>query len=388
MTEERKFTSYTHGETRDALGRGVRFSCAPEDKDEVAKFLRDKVRSVDTFVTRSTVSHGSYGGRSRYEIKQHKYIAGQCEDSGEYRFIEVLEIMDAPDGRHPFVIHDQSSYQASSFSEWRSIEEAVAAHQIAWKCREQQPLFMHEQETDMWAPIRSLSGFMRVVRCGKLNPWFYAIGEELLVGDYTFPDGFQDDPVFRFGAKFVVFNSEGFPSLKTCMGTRFVPYEYDGYADKARQKTRIVHWDDGTCWDEAKMTSRTPPRPAQDGEMWISGAMDQFRALLAGQRTSFEIKFADGQVLKTKLMRGDAPALGSPEGKYQVSVFVEGRSPREVKVDFKPSKRFPTVREWVAYQLERQSEEFDSFEVSLLEQTEDGQHWSGVFLAPPKHKKV
>ena len=80
----------------------------------------------------------------------------------------------------------------------------------------------------------NLEGFKRRVVCNALTPWFYAIGDEELIGDYAFPEGFQDDPVYRLGKRFVVFDHDGVPEIKTCMGARFLTEDgSDGYG---RQK--------------------------------------------------------------------------------------------------------------------------------------------------------
>ncbi|MCC7522284.1 hypothetical protein IT407_00565 [Candidatus Uhrbacteria bacterium] len=382
MGGESKFSTYTHSEGRTALGTAVEFTCRPEDKEAVSKFLETKVRSIGLPLTRTLVSHGSYGQPSRYNIKQHKYGAGQSEDSDAYRYVEVLEIMQPPDERWPIVINDRSN-NGGFFSEWETLEQARKAYDKVWKCHEERSYFGPIK--DRWERIRSLPGFKRIVECGAMEPWFYAVGEEVLVGDYAFPHGLQDDPVFRFGAKFAVrTRTEGW-RIKTCMGARYFEKESD-YHPYKKERKRFVYWDDGTRWEEGD--GSPTPRPAEEGELWIAEAMEQFRRLLSGPQTHFEIAFANGMTFKGQLVDGEKGNLGSPEGKYEITVFRKDKEPVRTEGTFKSTENCPMVHDWVKKELVRQEFDYTSFEVKLIKAEEHGQHWSGVFLDPPMNKKL
>lgn len=374
------FSTFTHGEGRTALGSGVEFTCRSEDKEAVQKFLETNVRSISLPLTRTSIPHGSYCQPSRYNIKQHKYSAGQEE--AFYRYVEVLEIIQPPDERCGVVINDRS-HEGGFFSEWETVEQALAAYDIVWRCNDERSYFGPVK--DRWEKIRRLPGFKRVVECGAMQPWFYAIGEEVLVGDYAFPHGLQDDPVFRFGVKFAVMSrSEGW-RIKTCMGTRFFEKEQD-HSPYQKERKRFVYWDDGSRWEEGDGVPT--PRPAEEGELWIAEAVEQFRRLLSGPQTHFEIAFANGMVFSGQLVDGEKKSLGSPEGLYEVTIFRKDKEPARTETKFKPTEEYPMVRDWLEAELFRKEIAFASFEVKLIEAEKYGQHWTGVFEDEPLRKKV
>lgn len=382
MSESPRLNTYTHGEGRTALGAAVEFTCHPDDKPAVQKFLETQVRSIGLPLTRTMISHGSYGQPSRYNIKQHKYGAGQSEDCDAFRYVEVLEIMQPPDERHPIVIHDRSN-KGGFFSEWETRAQAMKAYDKIWECHDERSYFGPIK--DRWEKIRRLPGFKRIVECGAMQPWFYAIGEEVLVGDYAFPHGLQDDPVFRFGVKFAVKGKGEGWRIKTCMGARYFEKESD-YRPYQKERKRFVYWDDGTHWEEGD--GSPTPRPAEEGELWIAEAMEQFRQLLSGPKTHFEIPFANGMVFKAELIQGEKADLGSPEGLYEVTVFRKDKEPIRTEAKFIPIESCPMVRDWVEKELFRQEVDYTSFEVKLIKAEEVGCHWSGVFLEAPKSKKL
>jgi len=193
MEGNNRFNSYRFGEGKTGIGQKVEFEY-PNDlgdtgAEQIRDFLAKNIRTIDTPTTgRVNVSHGGYGRYTRYNVKQHDYAGG---GSG---FIEVLEIKNPPDGRWGIVINEYPGYGNSVFTEWETLDDARQAFKSYWgSC--------HTAEE-----FPKCKGFKRRVVCGALSPWFYAIGDELLVGDYTFPDGLQDDAVYRFGQQFVVFD--------------------------------------------------------------------------------------------------------------------------------------------------------------------------------------
>jgi hypothetical protein len=225
------------------------------------------------------------GLHARYKLKQHNYAAGE---SG---YIEVLEIKNPPDGRCGIIIKEYNNFSGGVFTEWSTVEDACVAFDKFWNS---------PQTTEEQFP--KLSGFRRRVVCGELTPWFYAIGDELLIGDYSLPKGFQDDPFYRFGRKFVVSDRSGFQRVKTCMGTRLIKRDSHGYFLNDEQYYRLIYWDDGTVLDQ-HLACENPPRLLKKGEEWIVEAFQQFQQVLAGQRTEVEIKFTDGDKFVGKLIR-------------------------------------------------------------------------------------
>lgn len=114
------------------------------------------------------VNHGGYGTETRFDITQHKYAGGGNSSCGGY--IEVLEIKEPPDGRHGIIIHEWNTTMGHSFSEWKTLQDAIDAFNSFWG----------------WNPrtikvgLSKLHGFIRYVECGNRKPWFYAKNEDLL----------------------------------------------------------------------------------------------------------------------------------------------------------------------------------------------------------------
>jgi len=350
---------YRFGEGRTGIGQAIEFTCPPGAEEEIRSFLQKKVRTINAPVThRVNVPHGGYGQYTRYNIIQHRYAGGGS--GGCCGFIEILEIKNPPDGRWGIVIHKYSSRDGSVFTEWEAIENAQAA-------------FRGSEES-------SALGFKRRVVCGALRPWFYAIGDELLVGDYTFPDGLQDDSVFRFGEKFVVFDYEGVWVIKTCMGTRFIEERRENSESTKTECFRLVYWDDGSVWDERR--GGKSPRPVEEGEEWITEAIQQFKEMLVGNNAGFTINFSDGNKFVGKLAR---PKNSFPcaEGRYLVVVhFKDGGSKEGWVEDFAPSKETPDIVQHIikGFANAKKSRVVNCVEIKKAVVKKGGKKWLGVFF--------
>lgn len=356
------FDLYQYGEGKTGIGQTVEFSCPSGRIPDVQEFLKTTIRTIRPPVTtRVLISHGGYGGFTRYDVVQHKYGGG---GSG---FIEVLEIRNPPEDRCGIVMYEYNSYGGSFFTEWTSLEKAVAAWEKGWKNR-------HREEE-----LPQLPGFIRLVRCNALTPWFYALGTEELVGDYVFPHGLEDDAVYRFGEKFIVYGYEGIPSVKTCMGSRFVTKKEDNYPHRVHQY-RVIYWDDGSTWHEGYGAGGTPRR-LEDGELWITEAIDQFRKLLAGHSTEFSITFTNDTKFVGKVV-GIKHKNPSAAGDYLLRVNLKGESkPKEGWVrDFSPSIECPDIVQFVTKQYERGGNEVERVEIVKVNTKSAGKKWSGVFF--------
>lgn len=364
MSEQGRFSSYRYGEGRTGIGQLVSFTCPQEEVVRIQQFLADNVRTIRIPTTgQVNVPHGGFGQYTRYDIVQHKYAGG---GSG---FIEVLEVKDPPDGYWGIVINEFSS-RRSVFTEWETIEDACAAFDKFW-C---------SYNTAKEFP--GLKGFKRSVSCGELTPWFYAIGDEKLVGDYAFPEGLQDDPVYRFGRQFVVFDDENIPSVKTCMGTRYVTRKSE-FPPYATLQFRRVYWSDGGVWEEGGRRG-DPPRPIEEGELWITEAVRQFKQLLAGRTTEVLVKFANGDRFAGKLTRKNHRSPCA-EGDYFLIVHVKGaEKPMTGWVsDFKPTPDCPDIIQYVTQSLAKKGKEVERIEIKKTKIKKGGRKWSGVFFAPP-----
>lgn len=236
-----EFSTYTFGEQATGIGQLVEFTCKPEEREMVKQFIKKHIRTITLPVTGcSKIGHGGHCGFTRFDVTQHKYAGGP------YGFIEVLEIKNPPDNHYGIVMYCYDSREVGSFSEWGTVENAVYAFDACvgfYRMEEKLPEF---------------TGFKRLVNCGALTPWFYAIGDERLIGDYTFPDGLQDDSVYRFGRQFIVTTRDGKSAIRTCMGTRFMN------TGSGNPAYRIVYFSNGEVWDER--SGRKHPSPVEDGE--------------------------------------------------------------------------------------------------------------------------
>ena len=367
MTERKKFSSYTHGEGRTATGQLISFSCESEDVEKIRQFLAENVRHIDLPVTgRFNVSKGGYGQYSRYDIHQHKYAGGGPGESGGWCYIEVLEIKNTPEGRHSIVINECKNGHGV-FTEWNSLQGALKAFERYWG----------SGLTETLKAFPNLPDFKRQVKCGALTPWFYAIGDEELIGDYAFPEGLQDDPGYRFGQKFLVKEKEGLARIKTCMGTRYVEYK-DEYHPYQTRSYRKVYFHDGSVWDESHSSTGHLPRMVYNQELWIVEALEQFQDLLMGKTTQFVINFLDGHKFIGKLVP-DEKKPPSVEGDYYINVQAKDGKVREGWVkEFKPTTETPNIVTSVQQGLGPDSP-IERIEIKQVKPKKGGRKWSGVF---------
>jgi len=367
-----RFSSYIYGEGRTGIGQLVEFTCPPDATKQVGEFLQTNVRTINIPNTgHVNIAHGGYDQYTRYDVVQHDYAGSDSGEDGGWSYIEVLEIKNPPNGRWGIVINKCTSHKGGVFTEWKTVELARAAFKK----------FLSNYHTEKG--FSKLAGFKRRVVCGKLTPWFYAIGDEQLIGDYTFPEGLQDDAVYRFGRQFVTFDQDGIPTVKTCMGTRFVKRKRNYYPYFDEQQYRLVYWDDGSVWDESNSCNGSP-RPVEEDEMWIAEAVQQFRQLLAGKSTKFTINFTDGNKFVGKLVRINR-RIPCPEGNYFLIVWLKGRKkPLQGWVnDFKPTKEIPDVIKYVTQRYAQNGEEVEHVEIKKRKTKQRGKKWSGVFFHPP-----
>jgi len=368
--------SYHLGEGQTVIGQVVEFSCFSDVSTEtVAAFLKENVRSIYRPTTGMvSIGHGGFAMYTRYDVAQHKYAGG---GSG---FIEVLEIKNPPDGRVGCVVHEYNGYVGSVFTEFETVELACAAFGKFWS---------DPRSTRDGFP--TLPGFKRYVSCGSLIPWFYAVGEQLLIGDYAFPEDVQDDPVFRFGKKFVVYddsivNEEKLPVIKTCMGTRFIKHKC-GYPEYCNTAYRIVYWSDGTCWNESWPHNNISPREILEDEMWVVEAIQQFHKMLAGKSTEFEVAFTNGTKFVGRVV-GSKGRIHTVEGTYFVKARVKAKNgdcvTKEGSVDFKPTPEAPDVVTFVTNKFLEFRRTVEHLEVTRQATENSGKKWCGAFFHPPR----
>jgi hypothetical protein len=105
------------------------------------------------------VNQGSWTWLSKYEIIRHRRFAG---DTG---FIEVIEVKNPPPDKGRFFIHDYHGYaEVSSFSEWKTLDNALHA-------------FDRTSGLVLYIARKmyiELGGFIQMTDCKpKEDPWFY-----------------------------------------------------------------------------------------------------------------------------------------------------------------------------------------------------------------------
>jgi hypothetical protein len=378
MTQPMDETSYTYGEAMTGHNQVVRFKAPSGRREAVEAFFRENIAHIELPeeqpVPKGRTSHGAYGHYSRYEIRQHGYAGGGYPGNGG--FIEVLEIKNPPDGRCGVVIYEESSPpQRCSFSEWESVEQAEAAYEKVWTSREER-----RQEIYRQSP-----GFIRTVPCGYLTPWFYAVGEQELSGDYAIVPGWHNDHVYRLGGQYVVYDANGVATVKTCMGSRVFQKKSEHYPHNP-QKVRVIQWEDGSYWSsDAGCYGTARPRPVEASEAWIADAAEQFRELLSGHRKSISVEFTNGMRF-TGSFRQLRKQRHAREGRYYAIVHLKDEAAREGWVNFKPTQTHPDVVTYIRQKLDKP----DLIErISIERYHAPGKRrsyklWAGVFYKPPK----
>lgn len=328
----KKFSTYQHVECLTGDGQRLEITCSLDDVDKVKEAL---LLVKDVSIPRgyeSSIPHGAYEGKSRYKIEQHDYAASMRG------FIESLEIKNPPDNRCGFVVY-QFFPKNHFFWEFESLEALRKGYKAFFKQGQEE--------------FEKVDGLIRNVEVGTFTPWFYAVGDEDLMGDFVFPHVFGDHPVYRVGEKYVVREEWGHKdSIKTCMGA--VEFEVEGYPyfKPKSEKTRI-YWKDGSVWEGSVKTGEDYPKLLEDDIEWVQEAVLRFKELLKGTVDRFEIPFLTGGKFTGRFTN----KARNPKGTYYVKVRVKGKDKKakekikEGEIEFKPTAAVPTV----ASELDRQA---------------------------------
>jgi len=122
---------------------------------------------------------------------------------------------------------------------------------------------------------------VRHVICGPFQPWFYAVGDQHIMGD----------TVFRVGRKFLLTDFYGQKTIKTCLGCShiFSPYK-DDWRNTDAEKYLLIYWSDGSVWNEYSPRPWIDALPVSLDEIdpGVAAALEQqlgrFDELLTGTR--------------------------------------------------------------------------------------------------------
>lgn len=122
----------------------------------------------------SIVRHGSYRLETLFDIIQHSYGAKNCEDPVQ-GYAEALEIKNPPLGKPHFVLYWYMHNGENFFLEFSSLKACQAGFKEM--CRD---------GTSHWKEsIPKITGFIRIVDCGKRLPWFYSTTTLSPLGDFA-----------------------------------------------------------------------------------------------------------------------------------------------------------------------------------------------------------
>lgn len=298
---------------------------------------------------------------SRYNITVHK-----VEGLNDFNHAgSLFEIHDGPVDKSPIVID-----RFTSFSEWESLEAAKAALKVMdsrW--------LRHEDIAE-----NPLPGQLRVVLCHPFDPWYYAIDNQLIVGDIVFPDGFQEDPVFKAGTPCVVYDRDDRPNIKICLGCRLE--RRNNYPSNSQVHVpvfRTVYFDDGTIWNESDRIGK-PPRPLGDNEVWAFDVLQRVQQSLAGGAMNFEVPLVGGMKFIGRLRGRNGNTF---EGTYHARISFKDGGKDEGYFDFNPTPELPTAEAFLRARYERPRREFASLKVTLHKKRHLGQNWSGYLTDNP-----
>lgn len=381
------FDSYKYGEGTTSQGQVVQFT-APSDEFQLASDALGRFRTITIPSSRTNVEHGGYGRYSRYNLEQVDYGGGQNEAGGGY--YEILNILDAPDGRCPVVSHGyyaSGEHVSGFFAEWESVEAAKDHWDKTGRSRIV-TLKSFEDVEDKVVP-----GLIRTVDTGYLSPWFYATGNASLVEDYAFPEHLAQDPTYTFGRQFLVpkeseKSGQILRSLKTCMGCaveeRSVRKRHDRFSEgregQSTKSHRVVQWHDGTVTELSPSTpSDLIPTALTEEDAWVTDAQRRFVEMLSGQTLGFEVSFADGGKFVGKYVPPPESPKPMAAGNYYVTASLDDGTAIEGWVDFTPTTECPTLALYVKDKLNKEGKSAVTINVGKESKKPGGIKWQGVY---------
>lgn len=289
--ENIKFNATTRLECKTGGKQLVRVSCRPGDEKKIEQCLKG-IKSIEVPVTGrvDVVGHGGYGKCTRFDIEQHKYVGSGYPSCGGY--VEVLEIKNSIEERCSIVIHKWESGVGSIFYEFASLNAALKI----WK---------NLQILSDTKALAEKEGFIRCVACGLLSPWFFAVGNQAICGDFAFPDHLDcNDPVYWPNRKVVLTNYGGSKEIKTCLGVSFESHE--NLHGKASEY-KVVQFSDGTTRSEHSSHLERIIKPLEEESLWKQEAINRVRELLNGELDKATVILLDGKKITIEVEETNKP---------------------------------------------------------------------------------
>jgi hypothetical protein len=355
IPEKEKINCWTSTGARTANGQMLEIDHIydpPDDnvKKQIIETLK-LIRKVRIPCTHKMMEHGGYGAYTRYDIEQLQYAGGHGG------FIEALHIKNPPDNRVSFIFNKSGGCQ-DCFVEFDSKENLLKAWDIFWNGNQD---------------FTKFKGFIRLIPYEWPTPWFYAIGDEELTGDFVYPSVFGEHPIYKPSRKFIVQDPcTRVTAIKTCWGAvSWISKSNDSWGEKERENIEI-YWDDGT-----KTTDPSYVKPLKEEHLWIEEAVDKFRQFLSGKVTSFEVPFVDG----TKFVGRFSSSKKNIAGRYAIKIRYKKDSEEKVRegdVHFKPTEECPTIESRIRHDLTERGGEL--VEIITCTKVKDYKaSWEGVY---------
>jgi hypothetical protein len=108
-----------------------------------------------------------------------------------------------------------------------------------------------------------------MVECGLLDPWFFAIADQGLNGDFALPNSLYDHPVFRPFHRYMFTNDRKQPVKQCLMVSNIMRSTTNQYGEKTGEVERhiVMQFEDGTRF-EFPENDPTPPVIPMPGKDW------------------------------------------------------------------------------------------------------------------------
>lgn len=320
-----------------ASGRPVTVTCPIDMAEEVVKALASVSKLELPVAARTTIWHGNSPVYSRYDIEQilyREYIWG---------YVEILKVNDNPESRSPIILHERFRGGGRTFSYWKTLTNAqYTADQSCWPTNGTNESF------------KKLAGFLGLVRSDGLIPWFLAVGDEQLIGEYVFPKRHFQHPVFRPGQDFLVYDMTNpkhpRPKVKRCVCCKMEKVQTP-QAPLFTEEQLVIYWSDGSRTTEYSMRGNQPI-PLEEGDMWLVEAKNGLDRLLANPNDQVSIRFTDHTVFGVKIRRAKNPSLRR-EGLYGLTANVKGGELIHWQKHFCPTERQPSILEYAIEKMEK-----------------------------------